>query len=81
METKVLKASDVEIGDIVEIIDSLGGSVGDIGDRGCVLAIKEREYNKKDHLLEIKLITGHYKNRIATRFVYRHKIVQREWDK
>lgn len=80
METEVLKSCDVEIGDLVEIIDPLGGGLGSRGDFGKVVSIEGRG-SKKDDILKILLTTGNDQGHITGRFVFRHRLVQREWDK
>ena len=66
-----------KIGDTIKIIDARGADNGEVGDLGKILSI-ENQYS--DALIEIILLTGKDKDLKVTRFAYRYKKANLDWD-
>jgi hypothetical protein len=79
MVSKILQASDIKIGDYLEIIDSGGGSAGNQGDRAIVRELKD-SHNPRGMVVNAELITGKFIGDMSARYWWRYQKVDMEWD-
>lgn len=69
------------IGDIVEIIDGAGGSMGNKGDIASVIEIEGNFSGTDTPIVNAKLLSGKDKGKVSARFIFRYKLYNTEWDK